>query len=165
MALNLYSLFQIPLENTCDNNKKKTTSSKQILFSMRSLLSSYFSRLKPIQDIATFDDEDGISDDEIAEHKTTKSKKRANQTENSCALKAQLDALNRLKYIDDSDSLDSAHNLIDESSDREEINRDFEKINLHTKSESLDEETNMQQLIDGRYGSNKEGKKQIYVYF
>ena len=119
---------------------------------MRSLLSSYFSRLKPIEDIATFEEE--AEEDGIRENKS--SKKKANKIRSY-----QSEELKKLKYIDDSDSLDSAHNLIDESSDsREEMNYDrFNGQIKHEKTMQASETLNIQNLIAVQSKSDKEGKK------
>ena len=142
---------------------------------MRSLLSNYFSRLKTIEDSTILDDE--LSENEEFDNMKT-FHDLADHTNNSTrTLKSQLEELNMIKYIDDSDSLDSASNLMNEMSDKEEqVDYNFDQTNLE-KPRNNDKETNLtrkskffnliemlniQQMIVLQSKSNDEGNFQLF---
>lgn len=134
---------------------------------MRSLLGNYFSRLKPIEDISS------IENEEFEEIAASQSPLINNQYTGIITdhLKKELGDLTKIKYIDDSDSLDSATNLMNESSEMEQedcdhvqleqnqqvIKENNERARIRLNS-NLIENLNIQQLIAGQSVSNKQGK-------
>lgn len=129
---------------------------------MRSLLSNYFSRLKTIEDSTILDDE--LSENE--EFDNMKTSHELTDQKDIRTLKSQLEELNMIKYIDDSDSLDSASNLMNDLSDKEEqVDYDFDqtyrqtpKNNKETNMTSETKNFNLMEMILLQSKSNKEGK-------
>ena len=142
---------------------------------MRSLLSNYFSRLKTIEDStsdAEFSDEEDILKFKKISNDSSSTKNIHEITEN---MNKKLEELRMLKFIDDSDSLDSASNLMNEASGYYENdygygNNSGRKSNQFTQTTSEQrneacsgcynstDTPNIQQLILGQSESNREGK-------